>query len=58
MTTMPPDWALARNSGGRASLLLAMAIAMAEAMVLPYQIDAALCSWRVVDVVTEDVTSF
>lgn len=57
VTTMPPDWALARNSGGRGSLELAIAIAMAEAMVLPYQIDAGLFLWRVV-VVTEDVTSF
>lgn len=33
-----------------------MAVAMAEAMVMPYQVDAGFSPWRVV--VTEDVTSF
>lgn len=37
VTTMPPCWALWRNSGGRATLELSMAVAIAEAMVLPYQ---------------------
>lgn len=44
MTTMPPCWALRANSGGRLSFELAMAIATAEALVVPYRDVIALLS--------------